>query len=324
MNNSHPRTRVVITGLGAVTPLGSTLEQYWDGLLAGRSGIRRITQFDPSDLPCQIAGEIPDFNVEAYMDRKEARRTARACQIAVAAAVQAVQDAGLPETMPDPERAGVLFGTVIAGIDKFEDGAFHCVSLDYNKISPFMIPIGIPNMPAFLIAHRFQCLGPNSTISTACATGTQAIGEAAELIRRGAADVVITGGTEALIKDYTLAGFSAMQALPIHFNDQPEKASRPFDAKREGFIFSEGTAVLVLESEEHARARGARVYAEVAGHASSADAYHIAAPEPEGQRLGAGHALGIGKRRPAPGSGGLHQRPRQLDADQRCHRDQGY
>jgi 3-oxoacyl-[acyl-carrier-protein] synthase II len=283
MNNSHPRTRVVITGLGAVTPLGSTLEQYWDGLLAGRSGIRRITQFDPSNLPCQIAGEIPDFNVESYMDRKEARRTARACQIAVAAAVQAVADAGLPETMPNPERAGVLYGSVIAGIDKFEDGVFLMREFGQNKISPFMIPTGIPNMPAFLIAHRFQCLGPNSTISTACATGTQAIGEASELIRRGAADLVITGGTEALIKDYTLAGFSAMQALPVHFNDQPEKASRPFDLKREGFIFSEGAGALVLESEEHARARGARIYVEVAGHASSADAYHMAAPEPEGR-----------------------------------------
>jgi 3-oxoacyl-[acyl-carrier-protein] synthase II len=283
MDNSHPRTRVVITGLGAVTPLGATLEQYWDGLLSGHSGIRKITQFDPTGLPCQIAGEIPDFNVETYMDRKEARRTARACQIAVAAAVQAVADAGLPETMPDPERAGVLYGSVIAGIDKFEDGVFLMRESGHNKISPFMIPTGIPNMPAFLIAHRFQCLGPNSTISTACATGTQAIGEAAELIRRGAADLVITGGTEALIKDYTLAGFSAMQALPVHFNDQPEKASRPFDARREGFIFSEGAAALILESEEHARARGAHVYAEVAGHASSADAYHMAAPEPEGR-----------------------------------------
>jgi 3-oxoacyl-(acyl-carrier-protein) synthase len=146
-----------------------------------------------------------------------------------------------------------------------------------------MIPTGIPNTPAFMIAHRFKCIGPNNTISTACATGTQAIGEAAELIRRGAADIVITGGVEALIKDFAIAGFCAMTGLPVHYNDQPEKASRPFDAKREGFIFSEGTAALVLESEAHALARGARIYAEVAGHASSADAYHIAAPEPEGR-----------------------------------------
>jgi beta-ketoacyl-acyl-carrier-protein synthase II len=283
MDSHHPRPRVVITGLGAVTPLGSTLEQYWEGLLLGRSGIRRITQFDASKMPCQIAGEIPDFNVELYMDRKEARRTARASQVALAAAVQAVKDAGLPETMPEPERAGVLFGTVLAGIDKIEEGAFTLRDFGPGKVSPFMIPTGIPNTPAFMIAHRFKCIGPNNTISTACATGTQAIGEAAELIRRGAADIVITGGVEALIKDFAIAGFCAMTGLPVHYNDQPEKASRPFDAKREGFIFSEGTAALVLESEAHALARGARIYAEVAGHASSADAYHIAAPEPEGR-----------------------------------------
>jgi len=283
MDREHSRTRVVITGLGAISPLGASLEQYWDGLLQGRSGIRRITLFDPSNMPCQIAGEIPDFNVEAYMDRKEARRTARACQIALAATIQAVKDAGLPDTMPDPERTGVLFGTVLAGIDKFEDGVFALREYGPSKVSPFMIPTGIPNTPAFLIAHRFQCLGPNNTISTACATGTQAIGEASELIRRGAADIVITGGAESLMREWAIAGFCAMQALPVHFNDQPEKASRPFDARREGFIFSEGAGAFVLESEEHAKARGARVYAEVAGHASSADAYHLAAPEPEGR-----------------------------------------
>jgi beta-ketoacyl-acyl-carrier-protein synthase II len=273
---------VVITGLGAVSPLGSTLEQYWDGLLQGCSGIRRITQFDPSDFPCQIAGEIPDFNVEAYMDRKEARRTPRACQIALAAAIQAVKDARLPEIMPNPERAGVLFGTVIGGGDKFEEGIFVMRDSGPGKVSPFMLPAGIPNIPAFMIARQFQCLGPNNTISTACATGTQAIGEAAELIWRGKADVVITGGTESMVRDWCVASFSNMHALPVHYNDQPEKASRPFDARREGFVIAEGAAALVLESEAHARARGARVYAEVAGHASSADAYHIAAPGPDG------------------------------------------
>jgi beta-ketoacyl-acyl-carrier-protein synthase II len=272
----------VITGLGAVSPLGSSLEQYWDGLLQGCSGIRRITHFDPSNLPCQIAGEIPDFNVEMYMDRKEARRTPRACQIALAAAVQAVKDAGLPDQMPDPERAGVLFGTVIGGGDKFTEAVNTMRDFGPSKISPFLLPAGIPNIPAFMIAHRYQCLGPNNTISTACATGTQAIGEAAEVIRRGAADIVITGGTESMIRDWSIASFSNMHALPTHFNSQPEKASRPFDALREGFVPAEGAAALVLESEEHARARGARVYAEVVGHASSADAYHLAAPGPDG------------------------------------------
>jgi beta-ketoacyl-acyl-carrier-protein synthase II len=282
MDKPPQRTRVVITGLGAITPLGASLEQYWDGLLGGRSGIRRITHFDASNLPCQIAGEIPDFNVELCMDQEEARQTARACQIALAAAIQAVKDAGLQETMPDPERAGVVYGTGLAGIMRIWDCVITIHDYGPNKISPLTILSGMLHTPAFLIAHRFQCRGPNNTISTACATGTQAIGEATELIRRGAADVVITGGTDALVVDLAIAGFCGMHALPIHYNDQPDKASRPFDARREGFILSEGAAALVLEREAHARARGARVYAEVAGHASSADAYHMAVPGPDG------------------------------------------
>ena len=282
MDNPPQHTRVVITGLGAVSPLGASLEQYWDGLLQGRSGVRRITRFDASNLPCQIAGEIPDFDVEMYMDRKEARRTPRACQIALAAAIQAVNDAGLPDQMPDPERAGVLFGTVIGGGEKFEECVITLRDSGPSKVSPFMLPTAIPNIPAFMIAHQFHCLGPNNTVSTACATGTQAIGEAAELIRRGKADIVITGGTESMLREWSIASACNMRALPTHFNDQPEQASRPFDIKREGFVCSEGSAALVLESEAHARARGVRIYAEVAGHASSADAYHIAAPGPDG------------------------------------------
>jgi len=282
MIEDHLRTRVVITGLGAITPLGASLEQFWDGLLAGRSGIRRITQFDAREMPCQIAGEVPDFNVELCMDRKEARRTARAAQFALAAAVQAVADAGLPDQMPEPERSGVVYGTAVGGGDKISEGIITLLKSGPAKVSPFMLPVGIANISAFLIAHRFQCLGPNITISTACATGTQAIGEAAELIRRGAADVVITGGTDALVIDWAIASFSAMHALPVHFNDQPERASRPFDSHREGFVLAEGAGALVLESDEHAKARGARIYAEVAGHASSADAYHFAVPGPDG------------------------------------------
>lgn len=282
MKNGYERRRVVITGLGAISPLGSSLAQYWDGLAAGCSGIRRITQFDATGYPCQIAGEIPDFAVEQYMDRKEARRTPRACQIAVGAAVQAVKDAGLPDKMENPERSGVLFGSVVAGADMVAQGALTLHTAGWNKISPFMLPTGIPNIPAFMIAQQFQCLGYNSTISTACATGTQSIGEAAEVIRRGAADLVITGGSESLVNEWAIAGFISMKAMPVHYNDNPEHASRPFDKDREGFVFSEGAAALVLESLEHAQARGARIYAEVAGHASSADAYHIAAPDPSG------------------------------------------
>jgi beta-ketoacyl-acyl-carrier-protein synthase II len=233
-------------------------------------------------MPCQIAGEIPDFDVEVYMDRKEARRVARNGQISLASAIQAVRNAGLPETMPDPERAGVVFGTAIGGLDRFDDGINTLRTQGYNKLNPFTVTAGIPNLSSYMVAKQFNCLGPNSTIATACATGTQAIGEAAEFIRRGVADVVIAGGTEALIRDFAIGGFSAMRALPTSFNDNPTAASRPFDAKREGFIFSEGAAALVLESLEHAKARRATILAEVAGHASGSDAFHVAAPEPEG------------------------------------------
>lgn len=283
------RRRVVITGLGAISVLGNSVEELWQGLTSGKSGIRRITQFDASDLPCQIAGEIPNFNPDDTMDRKEARRIPRSAQISHASAVQAVQDACLIEQPPDPERFGVVYGTAIGGLERVDEGLETLRTKGLSKVNPFTVPSGIPNLSAFIIAREFQCLGPNSTITTACATGTQVIGEAAELIRRGVAEVVITGGTEALIRDFAIAGFCAMRALPVNFNDHPEAASRPFDLAREGFIFSEGAATLVVESLEHALARKARIYAEIAGHASSADAYHMAAPEPGG--LGPARAM---------------------------------
>ena len=286
-NNHHPR--VVITGLGAVTPLGSSVPILWEGLLAGRSGIRRITQFDASDLPCQIAGEIPDFEVEQYLDRKEARRYPRSAQIALASAIQAVADAGLPDPMPDPERSSVVFGTAMGGLDRVDEGIQILRSQGYARVNPFTVPSGIPNLASFLVAQRFQCLGPNSTIVTACATGTQAVGEAAEFIRRGVSDVVIAGGTEALIRDFAIGGFSSMRALPINYNERPEAASRPFDSKREGFIFSEGAGAIVLESLDHAIGRRAKIYAEFLGHASSSDGYHMAAPDPDA--LGPGRAM---------------------------------
>lgn len=279
--NGGTRPRIVITGLGAITALGSSVAKYWEGLHNGCSGIRRITQFDSSSMPCQIAGEIPDFEVGDYMERKEARRIPRSAQIALAAAIQAVKHAGLPGTMPEPERSGVVFGTAMGGIDRADEGIQILRTQGIDRINPFSLPAGIPNLAAFIIAREFQCRGPNSTLTTACATGTQTVGEGAELIRRGAADIVVTGGTEALIRDYAIAGFSAMRALPINYNHQPESASRPFDAQREGFVFSEGAGSLILENLEHAQARGARIYAEVIGQASSADAFHIAAPDPE-------------------------------------------
>jgi len=275
------RPRVVITGVGSVSPLGTDASTFWEGLLQGRSGIRRITSFDASHLPCQIAGEIPDFQPENYLQRKEARRTPRSGQIAIAAAKQAVADAGLPEKMPDPERAAIVFGTSIGGLDVVDDGIQVLRSKGLERVNPFSIPTGLPNFPAFVIAHQLQCLGPCTTIATACATSTQAVGEATELIRRGVADIVITGGTDSVIRDFPIAGFISMRVLPLNFNDHPEKASRPFDALREGFVYSEGAGVLVLESLPHAQQRKARIYAEITGHASSSDGYHMAAPDPE-------------------------------------------
>lgn len=274
--------RAVITGIGAVTSLGDSISSLWENLLAGRSGIRKITLFDASKLPCQIAGEIPDFEPTKYIDKKEARRLARSSQIALAAAINAVEDAGLPDTMPEPERASVYFGTGIGGLDVYEDNNKIFQAKGYSRVNPFSLPGTIPNMPAFAIGRQFQCLGPNFTITTACATSTQALGEACELIRRNIADIVISGGTEAMIRDFAVVGFIAMRALTSSFNDSPEKASRPFDLYREGFVFSEGAGALIVEELEHARARGAHIYAEIVGHAASSDGFHMAAPDPEG------------------------------------------
>ncbi len=273
--------RIVITGMGAVSVLGTGLRPFWAGLIAGRSGIRRIQQFDTSHMPCQIAGEVPGFEAELYMERKEARRVPRSAQMAFAAAKMAVEDAGLSAPFPDPERAGVSFGTAIGGVDRIDDGIVTIRTQSYERLNPFVVPTSLPNVSAYLISQAYQCLGPTITVGTACATGTQAVGEGLEMIRRGAADIVIVGGTEALIQEYTIGGFCAMRALPTSYNDCPEKASRPFEKGREGFVFSEGAAALVLESEQHARARKARIYAELAGQASSSDGFHMAQPDPQ-------------------------------------------
>ena len=274
--------RVVITGLGTVNPIGNSIEDYWEGLKSGTSGIGRITNFDASDLPCQIAGEVKEFDPTEYMDRKDARRAARSTQFALAATTQAVADAGLPSTMPEPERVGVMIGTGVGGVEQIIWTDHILREKGYRRLNPFQMPAGIPNIPAFQIAQTFQCLGPNNTTATACAAGTLAVGDGTEMIRRGAADIVISGGTEAIVFDVTIAGFCAMRAIPFNYNDKPEKASRPFDANREGFVLSEGAAILVLEDLDHALNRGARIYAEVAGHASSSDGYHVAALKPDG------------------------------------------
>ncbi|MGD8455101.1 MAG: beta-ketoacyl-ACP synthase II [Anaerolineales bacterium] len=276
------RPKVLVTGMGVVSVFGTTLEGFWKNLIDGNSGINKISHFDASSLPCQIAGEIHDFDPKDYLSHKEVRRTPKSSQIALAAAVNAVKDSGLGETMPEPERAGVVVGTALSGFDFVDISISTIREKGYKLLNPFTGLGIIPNHPAFLIGQNFQCQGPNSTVVTACAAGTQAIGEAAEVIRRGAADVVIAGGVDTLINDIVIGIFSGIRALPFNYNEDPIRSSRPFDAKREGFVPSEGAAVVILESEEHAKARDANVLAEVAGYASSSDAHHISAPSPDG------------------------------------------
>jgi beta-ketoacyl-acyl-carrier-protein synthase II len=272
---------VVITGMGAFTPLGNTVQETWEGLVSGRSGIGPITHFDASDFPTRIAGEVKGFDPKKYIPFKEVRRMSRASTLAVASATQAIEDAGFSNGWPDEERVSVLYGTGVGGLDVVEKHVKTLWEKGWQRISPFSITAAITNMPAHHISHYFQIKGRISTITTACATGTQSVGEAAELIRRGVADIVVTGGVEAVMTPSPIAGFSVMRALSTR-NDEPERASRPFDKDRDGFVFSEGAATLILEELEHAKARGAHIYAELLGHASSSDAYHVAQPDPEG------------------------------------------
>ncbi len=281
-NRNNSSRRVVITGVGAITPLGTGVEKLWEGLLAGRSGIRKIEHFDASDLACQIAGEIPDFVSADHIPAREARRMSRVSQIALAAIQMAVENAGLEEPLADSERIGVTLGTAVGGLERSIEGARAYREEGPNKVNPFTIPASIANMSAFHISERYKAHGPSMCLVTACATGTQIVGEAAQTIRDGRADIVLTAGTEAMIEGFAVAGFAAMRALPTSYNDDPERASRPFDAKREGFVFSEGAAGLVIESLESAQQRGAHIYAEIAGHASSSDGFHMAKPDPSG------------------------------------------
>jgi 3-oxoacyl-[acyl-carrier-protein] synthase II len=281
MTNANGARRVVITGMGVITPVGLDLVSFWDALLAGRSGIGPITRFDASRLPCRVAGEVTQFDPSNYMPTKEARRMSRVSQMGMVASMEAVADSGLTMPLSDPEAVGVYVGTAVGGLDRLDKGIQNFRSNGVGRVNPFSAPSVLPNMPAFHITHQFGALGPNSTVTTSCASGTQAIGEAANAIRTGRASVMIAGGTEAVITDFAIAAFSAMRALPTGFNDDPEHASRPFDALREGFILSEGAAFLVLEDFDHACSRGApHIYAEVAGYASSSDAFHVAAPDP--------------------------------------------
>jgi 3-oxoacyl-[acyl-carrier-protein] synthase II len=273
--------RVVITGMGTITPLGFSTPELWDGLVSGRSGVGPITQFDASDFPTRIAGEVKDFDPGAYMNPKEARRMARCSQLAVATVSETLADAGLTLPLKDAARVGVLIGTGLGGIDKAWEVAMTLRDKGWNRVNPFSAIAALDNMPSHHVSQVTGATGPNLTVVTACATGTSAIGEAAEIVRRGAADVMICGGVEGQITEYMLASFSVMRLLST-CNDEPERASRPFDRNRDGFVMSEGCGLVVLENLVHARRRGARIHAELLGQSSSSDANHIAEPDPEG------------------------------------------
>ncbi|MBA2470171.1 MAG: beta-ketoacyl-ACP synthase II [Chloroflexia bacterium] len=275
-------TRVVVTGMGAVTPLGIGVDAFWSGLTAGRSGIRTIQHFDASGLDVQIAGEVPDFVAREFIDFKAARRMDRFAQFGVAAARQAIADAGLEISDENRERIGVMVNTGGGGIGTIETEVTNMNRNGANRVSPFLIPLFAPNMASCQIAITFDIHGPTVTSVAACAAGVQAFVDAMHMIQRGDADVVITGGTEAGITPVAIAGLANMGALSTR-NDDPAGASRPFDGGRDGFVFSEGSAVFVLESEEHAARRGASVLCEVAGGAYTSDAFHITAPDPSGR-----------------------------------------
>ena len=277
------RPRVVITGLGAVTALG-TSQSLWNNIKEGQSGIRYIETIDIEHVPVKIGGEVRDFNPTAYIEHKEARRMGRASQFAVASATMAVEDAGLSaeKISANGERAAVVMGTSLGSHEMSEQSTYKYKISGYRKPNPLSLINALPNMPAHYISRTFQALGPLMTPSTACAAGTQSIGEGTDLIRLGRADLVLAGGVEAILQDYTIAGFDAMMALATGYEDCPDQASRPFDADRSGFVFSEGCGVVILENLASALKRDAKIYAEVLGYGSSSDAYHVAALDPQG------------------------------------------
>lgn len=284
------KIRTVITGVGAVTPLGNSVEEFWSSLLAGKSGVGTITRFDVSAYPTKIAGELKGFDPSGVVDKKEARRMDPSEQYAMVASAQAVKDAGLDLGSIDLDRCGVVIGSGIGGITTFEEQHLKLSTSGPGRVSPFFIPMMIIDMSAGLVSIHFGFRGPNYGTVSACASSAHAISDAFRIIQRGEADVMITGGTEATITPTSLAGFCQAKAMSVR-NDAPEKASRPFDKDRDGFVMGEGSGILVLESYEHAMKRGARIYAEVLGAGMTADAHHITAPHPDGD--GARRAMSI-------------------------------
>ncbi|MEN9206710.1 MAG: beta-ketoacyl-ACP synthase II [Gloeomargarita sp. GMQP_bins_120] len=276
------RERVVVTGLGAITPLGNTVADYWAGLLAGRSGIGPITLFDTSGHACRIAGEVKDFDPCGYLERRDAKRMDRFAQFAVCASLQAVQDAGLTITPENAAQVGVVIGTGVGGLRIMEEQHQVLQQKGPDRLSPFTVPMMICNMAAGLTAIHLGAKGPNSCPVTACAAGANAIGDAFRLIQQGYAQVMVCGGTEGAVTPLSMAAFAACRAMSLR-NEDPQRASRPFDRDRDGFVMGEGAGVLVLEALSHAQARGARIYAELVGYGCTCDAYHITAPVPDGE-----------------------------------------
>ncbi|TFG69389.1 MAG: beta-ketoacyl-[acyl-carrier-protein] synthase II [Thermomicrobiales bacterium] len=277
------RRRVVITGMGLLTALGTDVESSWQGVVAGRSGVRPLQAFDPARLTSRIGAEVPDFDASHILDRKDLRRTDRYIQFGLVASRQALDQAGLPERFEGAlaERTGVILGTGLGGVATLNDGFTINALRGPDRISPFLVPMGIPNVGAGQVAIQFGMTGPNFTTVSACATGGHAIGEASEIIRRDDADVMIAGGAEAGVVEAMVGGFAAMRALSTR-NDDPGAASRPFDSGRDGFVIGEGAGVVVLEALEHAERRGATILAELVGYAATADASHITLPAPGG------------------------------------------
>lgn len=282
------RRRVVVTGLGVVSPLGCDLQKFWDRLIHGQSGIRRIQTFDASQYPSQIAGEVVEFDPNLFIPRKEQRHMDPFCLYGVAAAKMAVADAGLEPERLDRDRVGVVIGSGIGGLQICLDQSRVLITKGPSRFSPFMIPQMITNILSGYVAIEYGFRGPNLCVVTACASATHSMGEALRMLQHGEADVIISGGSEGTICELALGGFGAMRALSTR-NDEPTRASRPFDKDRDGFVIGEGAAVLVLEELEHARRRGARIYCELAGYGRTCDAYHITAPDEQG--AGAARAM---------------------------------
>ena len=284
------RRRVVVTGLGVISPVGNTVAEAWENLTAGRSGIGRITKFDPAAFKAQIAGEVRNFEITAYLSAKEARRMDTFIHFGMAAGVQAVRDAGLDSPQADAERIGVNIGSGIGGLPMIEDTHNDYLAGGPRKISPFFIPGTISNMISGNLSIMFGLKGPNIAVVTACSTGLHAIGLSARMIEYGDADVMVCGGAEATISPLAVGGFASAQALSTR-NDDPATASRPWDKDRDGFVMGEGGGVMVIEEYEHARARGAKIYAELAGFGMSGDAFHMTAPDTDGPRRSMVNAL---------------------------------